>query len=277
MLRNTTRLGAALALFAGISLAEAGPWVDFQKGVAAIKRNDLKTAHELFERVVRTDASIEDAHYYLGMIASRRRDSRTAVHHFAQVSEKSRSHAFAQAKLGSYAKRRGELDSAAKHYAKAATSRPSVQLWLNLANVQISAKKHEEARKALKSGEKLSPRDLDIADAFARLYLSMEEFGKAYERYEQIAKKIPNDMSAHFGKAVCLMKLDKDAASESVCNHILRKDPNHRGVLGLLIRMYEGDSDKNKLRAMYTQRLEWVKKNPPRRKAPPRPTSRRPR
>ena len=274
-MRSITGLGAALALFAGISMAGTGPWVDFQKGVAAFKRNDLKTAHELFERVVRADDSIEDAHYYLGMIAGRRRDTRKAAHHFAQVSEKSRSHAFAQAKLGSYAMRRGDLESAAKHYEKAVSLRPSVDLWLNLANVRIAAKKYDEAAKALRGGEKMSPRDLDIADAFARLYLSMEEFGQAYKRYEQIAKKIPNDMSAHFGKAICLMKLDKGAAAESVCNHILRKDPNHRGALGLLIRMYEGEPDKDELRAMYTQRLEWVKKNPPRRKAPPRPASSR--
>ena len=274
-MRSITGPGAALALFAGISMAGTGPWVDFQNGVDAFKRNDLKAAHQLFERAVRTDDTIEDAHYYLGMIADRRRDLRKAAHHFAQVSEKSRSHAFAQAKLGSYAMRRGDVESAAKHYEKAATLRPSVQLWLNLANVQITAKKHKEAENALKSGEKLSPRDLEIADAFARLYLSMQEFEKAYERYEQIAKKIPNDMSAHFGKAVCLMKLDKDAAAESVCNHILRKDPNHKGALGLLIRMYEDDPDKEGLRAMYTKRLEWVKKNPPRRKPRPRPASNR--
>ncbi|MCZ6786693.1 MAG: tetratricopeptide repeat protein [Planctomycetota bacterium] len=272
-MRSITGLGAALALFASISVAGTGPWIDFQKGVAAFKRNDLKTAHELFERVVRTDDTIKDAHYYLGMIADRRRDTRKAAHHFAQVSEKSRSYAFAQAKLGSYARRQGDLESAAKHYEKAVTLRPSVDLWLNLANVQIVAKKHEEAEKALKSGEKMSPRDLDIADAFARLYLSMREFEKAYARYEQVANRIPNDMSAHFGKAVCLMKLDKDAAAESVCNHILRKDPNHKGVLGLLIRMYEGDPGKEDLRARYEKRLEWVKKNPPRRKPRPRPTS----
>ena len=274
-MRGITRFGAALALFAGVSIAGTGPWIDFKKGIEAFKRNDLKSAHALFERAVLADDSIEDAHYYLGMIADRRRDTRKAAHHFAQVSEKSPSHAFARARLGGYAVRRGDLESAAKHYETSVSLRPSVELWLNLANVRITAKKYEEAGKALKSAEKMSPRDLEIVDAFARLHLSMQEFQKAYERYEQIAKTIPGDMSAHFGKAICLMKLDRGAAAESVCNHVLRKDPNHKGVLGLLIRMYAGDPGKKELRAMYAKRLEWVKKNPPRRKPIPRSATRR--
>jgi tetratricopeptide (TPR) repeat protein len=179
------------------------------------------------------------------------------------VGEEYPSYPLAQTELGDLCRERKDLDGAVAHYTKAAEATPCAEAWLRVGVAQADQKKHEEALATLKKAEEMSPGDLDVQDAFARIHLETQQFKEALERFEKIAKAIPSDTSARLGRAVCLEKLDRKADAVTELEGILKVDPVHAGAMERLIGLYEGNEAKAGERAKLQKRLEWVRKNPP--------------
>lgn len=260
--------GAVLVLGAAAAAGQ-GPWVDLKNGVEAYQKGELVRAEALL-RAAAQDERVKDAYFYLGMIQLKKGDVAGGSASLSKVPDDYPTYGYAQRELGMQARSKGDFETACKHLEASATSRPSVEGWLELGRTQTDGKKHEAAEATLKKAEELSKGDLDVQEALSRVYLETGKYAAALGRFETILKAVPVDGSSRFGKAVCLEMLDRKSEAATELEALLAKDPAHAGAMDRLIRLYEDDPAKATERETLKKRLEWVKKNPPKvSKAPP--------
>lgn len=257
-----------ILLLAALAGAGDGVWVELQQGIEAYQKGDLARAEALL-RSASSDSRVKDARYYLGMVRIRKGDTKGGCAMLLEVPEDAPTFGHAQRELGMRARAGGNFEAACKHLEAAAKARPSLDTLLELGKAQLDAKRFDAAEATLKRAEELSKGNVDVFEVQARLYLETARHKEALERFEAIAKALPSDVSARFGKAICLELLRRPAEAIAELEALLEKDPAHVGALERLIALYGEDRERASAKEALRKRLEWLRKNPPKVAPPP--------
>ena len=255
-------------LLAGLAAAGEGVWVDLQQGIEAYQKGDLARAEPLL-RAASADPRVQDARYYLGMVRLRSGDAKSGCALLLEVPEDAPTFAYARRELGMRARASGDFEAACKHLEAAAKARPSLDTLVELGRAQLDAKRFDAAEATLKRAEELSRGNVDVFEAQARLYLETTRPKEALERFEGIAKVLPSDASARFGKAVCLELLGRRREAVAELEALLEKDPAHVGAIERLIALYGDDRERAEAKEALRKRLDRLRKNPPKAAPPP--------
>lgn len=260
---------ALLMLVAWAAAQEEGAYTDFERGLRLYQAKDYARAEPCFKAAT-ADPKCRDAHYYLGLLLERKGDAAGAAAHYGQVTDAYPTFAFAQDRLGEMARSKGDLKGAAGFFETACKARPVFDGWLKLGLLRIETSEYTAAEEAFTKAKELSPGDLTLQDAFARLYLETERFEEALACSEAIVKAVPRDASARFLKGVCLERLVRIPEATAAYEETLKVDPAHKGAMQRLVKLYAQDPAKARETDEMRKRLDWIEKHPPKvRPAPP--------
>jgi tetratricopeptide (TPR) repeat protein len=197
------------------------------------------------------------------MIAERRKRPDEAAQLYAKIPEQFPTHSLAAERLGHMARRRGDLEGALKHYAVLVEKRPSVGAWTMVAGTQLDLDRYKEAEESLDKAAKLTKGSLDLHDLYGRLYMETDRPRDAMKHYDAILAVVPNDTSARFLKANCLIELKRIPDAMVELNRVLEKDPYNALALKAVIRLIEDDPSKADRVKEYRARLARLAKYPP--------------
>ena len=93
--------------------------------------------------------------------------------------------------------------------------------------------------------------------------MQTDRYKKALDEYDAIIKKFPSDGISRTNRALCLMELKRNDAAATEFEEVLKLDPYNVNVIKALMGLWKDDLSKRGAWSELEQRLERVKKNPP--------------
>ena len=119
----------------------------------------------------------------------------------------------------------------------------------------------EDFSAALDAAEKahvLQKRDFNIQNHIGNILFALEDYEKAYEKFDQILKQDLYNLEANLGKAMIFQQQGRLIEAEQVFNKILKIDPHNNMALIRLAELYYEWNDLSKADTYY---LKGIKAN----------------
>lgn len=227
----------------------------YNKGVAALNRNDLNTAAAEFNKAITLSPGDAGAQMFLGYVLLRQEKYPEALAALESAKEQS---ARLDAKLQpilfnnlgiAYANSNRAGDAIAAYQKAIELSKEEyTDARFNLAFALLAQKKGKEAIPHLLQMREQRKDDKafqsSIYDGLAEAYEAGEDWGQALAAYKQVTILNPTDATARFNFALALSKTGRvdDAIAEA--RKVLKARPNHQPTLLLL-----GD--------LYSRKMDW--------------------
>jgi len=257
-------LSLPLALLLALpAVADENAWALLDKGVKAFQARDFDRAQICFEAARRKDGKCLDAAYYLGRIHARRGAFDEAAAALQSVPKGHSLFPLAQAELGQVLLRQGRKKEALACLLASVRDRASVNMWIQVADVQIELGQFKEAGDSLDAAAKLVRGDFRLVEMRGRLYVEMKKYPEALAQYDLLVAKFRDDPTLHNMRALCLMEMDRTDAAADAFERVLRLDPCHKGALRNLIRLWDGNAAKAARVEELRARVERLEKSPP--------------
>ncbi len=119
-----------------------------------------------------------------------------------------------------------------------------------------------EYEKALKNASKLEPKNIDIYNSLAAIYLQQGRFKEALDTYRLILDLSPDDAQAHFYLGTIYNELKNDKSAETELKRALELKPDYHEALNFLGYLYvEENKNLDQAETMIKKALEMDPNN----------------
>jgi tetratricopeptide (TPR) repeat protein len=238
---------------------------EFEAGMRAMRLGGpeaAETARARLRNALKTDSSIWEAWYNLGVIAWREGEDDEAIDGFSRALQQNRDHipalmarAEAYRRAGRNKEARGDFEAALKqmeeddpnrrdvaarlasllrdagNYEEAVevlretvrVSGTSARIYTELGQIYIAQKRLELAQLVLAKALELDAKDPSVYNALALLAQRQGKAQEAFERYDQAASLDPNYIDARFNKATVLLDAGDYARAKAELSAIVEK------------------------------------------------------
>jgi Tfp pilus assembly protein PilF len=222
------------------------------EGMAALERDDLVAAKDLFERVLKIDRSNVAAHTYLGALADRAGQLEEAERHFAAAAIAAPLSPSARNNHGAILLRLGHSEQAAAQFEislRLDKNQPSALV--NLAQIRFTSGTNEglqQARSLFERAWLIAP-DVEIARSLVIVALRLDDTASAAQYFHNYKEQLNNAAGqtpqptarVELGTALLASGLTTEAIEE--LNAAASLDPNNVPVTLLLARAYLARKD----------------------------------
>jgi Tfp pilus assembly protein PilF len=223
------------------------------EGVAALERDDLAAAKDLFERVLKIDRSNIAAHTYLGALADRAGQLEEAERHFAAAAIAAPLSPSARNNHGAILLRLGHNEQAAAQFEislRLDKNQPSALV--NLAQIRFASGTPEglqQARSLFERAWLIAP-DVEIARSLVIIALRLDDTVSAAQYFRNYKEQLnnargqwvePTTARVELGTALLAASLTSEAIEE--LNAAASLDPKNVPVTLLLARAYLARKD----------------------------------
>jgi Tfp pilus assembly protein PilF len=222
------------------------------EGIAALERQDINTAKNLFQRALQIDPNNELAHTYLGVIADHAGDLAEAERQFAAAAIAAPISPSARNNHGAILLRLGRDAQAAKQFEislKLDPKQPSAMV--NLAQIRFASGTPEglsAARDLFEKAQALAP-DAEIARALIIIALRLNDPAGTIKYYRDYAARVGIATSqiksaparAEVGAALLTAGLSREASEE--LSAAVASDPSNVEAIILLARSFLAQKD----------------------------------
>lgn len=218
------------------------------EGVAALERNDPKSAQVSFQRALSLEPKNVTAHTYLGVLADQAGDLREAERHFAIAAINDPLSPAARNNHGAVLMRLGRFEQAAKQFEVSLRLDPKQPSALvNLAQICFASGTPESlhtARELFARAQAIAP-DAEIARSLVVIALRQHDRAEASASYAQYAALIGTSASAvtanasraELGAALLNAHLAQEAATE--LQAVVNANPTDEAAIIQLARAYQ--------------------------------------
>jgi tetratricopeptide (TPR) repeat protein len=218
-------VGAALAVGAAAqepSAALKQADADYRAGVAALGRDDLKTALADFQHVVKLAPSAEQGHSALGAVLVRLGRLAEGISELEQALKMKPADGSAQLNLALAYQQSGQAAKALPLFAKVeatanAEKRPLAASILGpYARALAAAGKLDAATEKMKEAAGRDPRNAEIEDELGSLYAQQQAWAQAREAFAGALKAKPEFAMAHLHLGLAFKELGQPGAMEEL-------------------------------------------------------------
>jgi Tfp pilus assembly protein PilF len=218
------------------------------EGVAALERNDPKSAQVSFQRALTLEPKNVTAHTYLGVLADQSGDLREAERHFAIAAINDPLSPAVRNNHGAVLMRLGRFEQAAKQFEVSLRLDPKQPSALvNLAQIRFASGTPESlhtARELFARAQAIAP-DAEIARSLVVIALRQHDPAEAVTSYAQYAALIGNSAGAinanasraELGAALLNAHLAQEAATE--LQAVVNANPTDVAAIIQLARAYQ--------------------------------------
>ncbi|HEX3661473.1 MAG TPA: tetratricopeptide repeat protein [Acidobacteriaceae bacterium] len=195
---------------------------DYRAGVAAMSRNDLKTARHEFEEVVRLAPNIEQGHSALGAVLVRSGDLAAGIRELQKAVALSAKDTSAEENLAMALEENGKPEQALPCFARleeaARANRHPLPLDLLTAYARalVAAHQPEAAQARLKEAVQLAPGNAQLWDELGTLQAQQREWHAADQSFSRAVQLNPGLAMAHLHLGLTLQAEQKPGALEEV-------------------------------------------------------------
>ena len=164
--------------------------------------------------------------------------------------------------LGNFYVRRGNLEAAEDTYLKMAAQTPDrVGPKMTMGAFYASQKKWREALQWMHEAEKLQPKDLEIQNAIASLYMDMGKAEETKRLVDDVLEKDGSNLQARLLKARLLLTDKQWPKAGEILEAVIREYPRHGGAHYYLGLVYAAQEDQKKAKGALLKAVEYTPGN----------------
>lgn len=160
--------------------------------------------------------------------------------------------------LGNFYVRRGNLEAAEDSYLKVAAQAPDrVGPKMTLGAFYASQKNWQEALQWMQQAQKLRPKDVEIQNAIASLYMDMGKPEKTRALVDEVLEKDGGNLRARLLKARLLLTDRQWPKAGDILEAVIRDYPRHAGAYYELGLVYVAQKDQRKAKGALLKAVEY--------------------
>lgn len=164
--------------------------------------------------------------------------------------------------LGNFYVRRGSLEAAEDTYLKMAAQMPDrVGPKMTMGVFYASQKNWQEALQWMQEAEKLQPKDLEIQNAIASLYMDMGEPEETKRLVDDVLEKDGSNLQARLLKARLLLTDKQWPKAGEILEAVIREYRRHGGAHYYLGLVYVAQKDQKKAKGALLKAVEYTPGN----------------
>jgi len=211
-------LSQAQEASAGLKQADA----NYRAGVAALNRNDLKTAETDFASVVRLAPSAEQGHSALGAVLVRLGHTSEGIRELEKALAMKPSDGSAQLNLALAYQQSGQSAKALPLLAKLeaaakAEKRPlALSILVPYAQALAAAQQFQAATIKMKEAAALNPRNAELQDELGSLYAQRQDWADAEQAFSAALSSKPDFAMAHLHLGLTLKAEERPGAMDEL-------------------------------------------------------------
>lgn len=200
------------------SLSQAD--ADYRAGVAALSHNDLKTARQEFEAVVRLAPDIEQGHSALGTVLVRSGDLGAGIRELQKAVMMRATDTGAEQNLAMALEEDGKPVMALPWFARLEEAAHddhhplSAEVFAAYARALAATRQPLAAQARMMEAVKQSPRDAQLWDELGTLEAQRQDWSDAYESFSRAVQLNPGSAMAHLHLGLTLQAEQKPGALE---------------------------------------------------------------
>ena len=215
---------------------------DYRAGVAALARNDVATARNDFEQVIRLAPQAEQGHSALGAVLVRMGEVAKGIRELEKALAMKPSDQAAQLNLALAYTQTGAYDKALPLFAKLDKPSPAGASALTPASLAMYARAlaptHPDAAiRKMQAALKSAPHDADLQNELGSLYAQQARWPEAEQCFQRAIEQNDSSASAHFHLGLVLDRQHKAGALEQVQRawQLAPGDPEIESEFGTLL------------------------------------------
>lgn len=195
---------------------------DYRAGVAALSRNDLNTAREKFEEVVRLAPNIEQGHSALGTVLVRRGDMTAGIRELEKAAAMNAGDTGAEENLAMALQQDGKPELALPWFARlentahAAHHPLPADLEAAYARALAATRQPTAAQARMKEALAQTPRDPQLWDELGTLQAQQRDWNEADVSFSRAVELNPKLATAHLHLGLTLQAEQKPGALDEV-------------------------------------------------------------
>jgi tetratricopeptide (TPR) repeat protein len=160
--------------------------------------------------------------------------------------------------LGNFYVRRANLEAAEDTYLKMATQAPDhLGPKMTLGAFYASQKNWQEALQWMQEAQKLQPKDVEIQNAIASLYMDMGRPDETKRLIDDVLETDKSNLRARLLKARLLITDKQWSKAGDVLEAIIRDYPRHAGAYHYLGLVYVAQKDQKKAKGAFLKAVEY--------------------
>jgi tetratricopeptide (TPR) repeat protein len=207
-------------------------------GLSYFDDGDDAKAEEYLNKAVSFNPELADAHYYLGILAMKRNDLVTARDAFQSVLRK-KADAEALTRLGEIDVQSGNMDNAERNFTYALRVDPkNIGAMHNLGIVYMSRKDYAKAEEAFKTVYAANPNNPNACFMLATVYgMRQETAGQAIELYKKGLALAPKSVQGYIDLGNLYLKTGQVAPAREVFGKALELRPGDAQLREMIQRL----------------------------------------
>lgn len=189
----------------------------YQAGLKALARKENRNAFEAFQRAVKLDASLAEAHYQLGVLYGQQSQWNPAVQAFQTAIHFTPDLSDAHCRLGEAyligLARAKDAIQPLKHALQLKPDTPSARRLLGTAYLRQNQIK--DAIHYLKQAVQYTPEDIEARYLLGLAHFQAEDFSQAIPHFEIVIQRQKRHSKAHFNLGTCYLRTGKIASGRT--------------------------------------------------------------
>jgi len=164
--------------------------------------------------------------------------------------------------LANFYVRRGDLEAAENTYLKIAAQTPDgIGPKMTMGAFYASQKNWQEALQWMQKAEKLQPKDLEIQNAIASLYMDMGKSEETKRLVDGVLEKNGSNLQARLLKARLLLTDKQWPKAGEILEAVIRDYPRHGGAHYYLGLVYVAQKSQKKAKGALLKAVEYIPGN----------------